>query len=153
MRRLNSFRDVTSDEGSAALEFVTTGMILLVPLVYLIVTVGSIQGGALAVEGASRQAARVYVEAATERDAAQRAETAVEFALADYGIPRQNASVTISCTPKPTQCLSRGAFVTVSVRAQVALPLAPPTLTLTTPLAVPVSSTATEQVSRFSEAG
>ena len=52
-----------SDDGSASLEFLTAGFILLLPIVYLILTVSSIQAGSLAVEGAARQAARVFVQA------------------------------------------------------------------------------------------
>ncbi|MDQ1574531.1 MAG: hypothetical protein QOH44_2090, partial [Actinomycetota bacterium] len=39
------------DGGSAALEFITAGLLLLVPLVYLILAMAAIQGGALSVEG------------------------------------------------------------------------------------------------------
>ena len=50
-------------DGSAALEFITAGFLLLIPLVYLILAMAALQGGALSVEGASRQAARVFVQA------------------------------------------------------------------------------------------
>ena len=46
------------DEGSAALEFILVGLVLLVPLVYLIVALGSIQGQSLGVETGARQLAR-----------------------------------------------------------------------------------------------
>lgn len=49
-----------SESGSASLEFVTVGVILLVPLVYLVLAVAAIQAGVLATEGAARHAARVY---------------------------------------------------------------------------------------------
>ena len=53
----------SSEAGSASLEFLTVGVILLVPLVYLVLAMSAIQAGALAVEGAARQAARVAVQA------------------------------------------------------------------------------------------
>ena len=37
-------------------------MLLLVPIVYLVLALASVQGGALAVEGAARQAARIAVQ-------------------------------------------------------------------------------------------
>ena len=77
---------LAGDDGTAALEFVTAGLILLVPLVYLILAVASVQAGALAVEGAARQAARVFVQAPTPDEAAARAARAIDFSLADYGI-------------------------------------------------------------------
>jgi Flp pilus assembly protein TadG len=149
MLRSRHCHDRSAERGSAALEFVTTGMILLVPLVYLVLAMSSIQAGALSVEGASRQAARVYVQARTSTEATQQAKLAVEFALADYGLRPDQATVSITCSPEPTNCLTRGGYVTVSVRASVSLPLAPPTLTLSKQTGVTVSSSATQQVSRF----
>ncbi|WP_411720466.1 hypothetical protein [Mycetocola sp.] len=138
------------DEGSAALEFVTAGLILLVPLVYLILTLSAVQGGALAVEGAARQAARVFVQASTSEQAADRAARAIDFGLADYGIASDAASVTISCSGSPAvSCPSRNAVVTVTVRVDVALPLVPDVLNLSQAASVPVQATARQQVSRF----
>ena len=51
-----------SEQGSASLEFITVGMVMLIPLVYLVLTMSAIQAGALAAEGAARQAARVFVQ-------------------------------------------------------------------------------------------
>jgi Flp pilus assembly protein TadG len=153
MPRSKFCRELADDEGSAALEFVTVGMILLVPLVYLVVAMSAIQAGALSVEGAARQAARVYVQADSTEQAESRAERAVDFALADYGLKPGNASVTITCSPHPASCLTRRGFVTVAVRATVALPLAPAALDASLPLSVPISATATQQVSRFWGAG
>jgi hypothetical protein len=140
---------LAGEEGSASLEFITAGLILLLPLVYLILTMSAIQGGALAVEGASRQAARVFVQSATVAEGQSSALRAVEFALADYGIDAEQATITITCRPQPADCLTRRGFVTVVVEAGVSLPLVPTALTVDAPLAVPVSSTATQQVSRF----
>ena len=137
------------DEGSASLEFITAGMILLVPLVYLVLTMSSIQAGALAVEGAARQAVRVFVQSESIGQAQASAERAVQFTLADYGLALDDATVSISCTPNPANCLTRQGFVTVSVSTAVSLPLIPPVLQLTLPLAVPLGATATQQVSRF----
>ena len=139
-----------SDErGSASLEFVTTGLVLLVPIVYLVIAMSTIQGAALAVEGASRQAARVFVESATLAEANASAERAVQFALADYGLDTEGVTVEISCSPKPAECLTRRGFVTVVVTSRSVLPLVPTVPDLDVPLSVPLSSTATQQVSRF----
>ncbi len=143
----------TNDEGSASLEFITAGFVLLLPLVYLVLTMSSIQAGAFAVEGASRQAARVYVQAPTIAEANAAASRAVEFALADYGLDTEGVTVTVSCRPNPGNCLQRRGFVTVRVATSVPLPLVPPVLDLDVGLAVPVDSSATQQVSRFAGAG
>ena len=124
-------------------------MILLLPMVYLILAIASIQSGALAVEGAARQAARVFVRAADESTAETAARRAVDFALADYGLDGAASGVQVSCSPEPGECLTRHGTVTVSVRLSVTLPLVPPVLDLGVPLSVPLESSATQQVSRF----
>jgi hypothetical protein len=138
-----------NDCGSASLEFITAGLVLLLPLVYLVLTMSSLQAGAFAVEGAARQAARVYVQAPSVAAANAAAGRAVEFALADYGLDASAVSVSVSCRPNPANCLTRRGFVTVVVTTTVPLPLVPPVLDLDVPLSVPVTSTATQQVSRF----
>jgi Flp pilus assembly protein TadG len=143
----------TDEAGSASLEFITAGMILLVPLVYLILVMSAVQAGALAVEGAARQAARVYVQSESPGAASAAAERAIRFALEDYGLDGDSASVSVSCSPNPAKCLTRQGFVTVSVGVSVSLPLVPPVLDLHLPLAIPLSAAATQQVSRFWGAG
>jgi hypothetical protein len=151
MPRSKRFRrgDILDEQGSAALEFITAGLLLLIPLVYLILAMAALQGGALSVEGASRQAARVFVQAPTAASGSARATTAVDFALDDFGIKHGSAKVTITCRPKPTKCLTRRGFVTVRVIVSVPLPLVPSALSVSTPLSIPMSATSTEQVSRF----
>ena len=144
---------LSRDEGSAALEFVTAGFLLLIPLVYLVLAMSAIQGGALSVEGASRQAARVFVQAGDAGSAQARAQTAVDFALDDFGLAATASTVEISCRPNPAACLTRRGFVTVTVTASVPLPLVPNVLALNTPLSIPIRATSTEQVSRFWGAG
>ncbi|MEP6482003.1 MAG: hypothetical protein ABJA94_08365 [Rhodoglobus sp.] len=150
MPRLKPWAD---DEGSASLEFVTVGMILLLPLVYLVLVVAAVQAGALAVEGAARQAARVFVQSADLASAQGAAVTAMQFALADHGVDDGTASIVVSCSPRPGDCLTRRGFVTVSIDLSVALPLAPPALGGGFPLSIPLHATATQQVSRFWGAG
>ena len=150
MQQWRLFRRKVADEvGTASLEFVTAGMILLLPMVYLVLTMSALQAGSLAVEGAARQAVRVYVQAPDTRDAEAEAERAIRFALADYGLDPSQASVVISCSPRPADCLRRRATVTITVGVSVGLPLVPSALTIGGPLTVLLRSTATEQVSRF----
>jgi len=150
MRRSRFWTEgIRDDEGNASLEFVTAGMILLLPLVYLVLTMSAIQAGALAIEGAARQAARVYVQAPDAAEAKASALRAVAFGLADYGLDGDDAEVTITCAPEPGECLTRRGFVTVQIAVRIPLPLVPPALTMDVPLAVPLEATATQQVSRF----
>jgi len=137
------------DAGSASLEFITAGLILLVPLVYLVVALSALQGGAFAVEGAAQQAARVYVQAPDEATANARAQRAVAFALADYGLPAGSAAVRIDCAEPGNGCLRRLSAVTVTVRIAVVLPLVPDVLSLPSAASIPLEATATQIVSRF----
>ncbi|MCP2030467.1 Flp pilus assembly protein TadG [Okibacterium sp. HSC-33S16] len=146
--QLRTWRALRDDSGTAALEFITVGLILLVPLVYLVLALASLQAGALAVEGAARQAARVFVQAPNADEAAARASRAIEFGLADYGLDAASASTTVRCTGA-ANCPSRNATVTVTVRVNVPLPLVPDVLDFSTAASVPIESSATQRVSRF----
>lgn len=137
--------------GSASLEFLTVGIILLVPLVYLVLALAAIQAGALGVEGAARQAARVAVIAADRGESDAAVDRAVLVALVDYGIDAAAASVSVICDR--TDCLEPGARVSVSVLARVELPLVPDFLASSAIGSVPIEASATQTVSRFAGAG
>lgn len=137
-----------AEAGTASLEFITAGMILLVPLIYLVIALSALQGGALAVEGAARQAARVYVQSPDLATASERAHRAVAFALGDYGLNAENAQVQIKCAGT-NHCLTRRGLVTVTVRINIALPLVPNLLALNQRASVPMTAASTQIVSRF----
>jgi len=81
---------VTADDGNASVEFVTVAVVLMVPLVYVLLTVFAVQRAAFAVSSAAREAGRAYVTAATHDAATTRAQEAADLALADQlpGAPR-----------------------------------------------------------------
>lgn len=135
------------DDGSASLEFVAAGLILLLPIVYLVLALAAIQAGAFAAEAAARQGARLFVQAQT-LDAAQAvADRAIQVALADYGVADGDAEVSITCAP--AACLDPGAIVTVAVTVSVPLPLVPAVLQGDFPLQVNLEGVAAQRVSRF----
>lgn len=150
MRSLKRWTErVTDESGSASLEFISVGLLLLVPIVYLVLALSALQCAALAVDGAARQATRIFVQGESVGEARSAAGRAIEVTLSDYGVDAAAASVEITCRPQPTACLTRRGFVTVTISVVVPLPLAPPVLDLDLPAGLPVSATATEQVSRF----
>lgn len=155
MPRARRFADAerVGDTGSASIEFLTVGLLLLVPLVYLVIALAAVQGAALGVEGAARQASRVFVQSPDEGAAEAAAAVAVDVTLHDYGVDAGGARIRITCAPHPDRCLARRALVTVRIDATVTLPLVPPALGAALPVRVPVEATATEQVSRFWGAG
>ena len=114
------------------------------------VTVSAVQAGALGVEGAARQAARVAVITSSPGETDAAVERAVRVTLADYGIDADAASVTVRCNR--ADCGEPGARVSVTVAARVELPLVPDVLSLTAVGSVPVEASATQTVSRFARA-
>lgn len=90
-------RRSTSEEGSASLEFIVAGLVLLVPIVYLVIVLSLTQSAVLAAKGGARHAARLFVQAPDATSAVDRAEEAVAFALEDQGIDASAARITISC--------------------------------------------------------
>ncbi|MCD2442587.1 TadE family protein [Agromyces sp. SYSU K20354] len=139
------------ERGSASLEFLTVGVLLLVPIVYLVLALASVQGGALAVEGAARQAARIAVQTGDRSGAAAAVDRAVRVTLADYGVDAGAASVVIDC--QSARCDAPGTRVRVTVEAHVRLPLVPDVLELGLAGTVPVEASATQTVSRFARGG
>lgn len=146
---LRAARRLASERGTAALEFVTAGLILLVPILYLVLALAGIQGAELAAAGAARQAARVYVQAYDEADAAADASAAVAFALADFRLPKDAATVRVDCSPAPDACLTRLGTVTVTVQVRAPLPLVPDVVDLRRDAAVTVQAVSTNRVSRL----
>jgi hypothetical protein len=137
------------DEGSASIEFITVGILMLVPTVYLVLALSAIQSASFAVEGAARQASRVFVQAETVEQGQAAASRAIAVTLADYGLDAADAKVVINCRPNPADCLTRRGFVTVTITMVAQLPLFPAVLETDIPPGVPIDSVATEQVSRF----
>lgn len=133
------------EQGSAVVEFIFLAVLLMIPLVYLILTVGQIQGGAYAVVGAADQAAKVFVMQRDLPAAQLAAEQAVRLAVEDMGFEASAAQLTISCS---AGCLTPGTTVSAHVQLRVELPVvgAVPGVNAN---AATVDSIATQKVGRF----
>ena len=135
-----------AQRGSAVVEFTFLSLLLMVPLVYFIITMGQLQGGSFAVVGAADQAAKVFVAQTDAAAGRAAAEQAVLLALADHGHPAANARVETSCAP--ADCLAAGSAVTVTVHLSVPLPFVPVSGVLNLN-AGQLSASATQLVGRF----
>ncbi|WP_253904339.1 hypothetical protein [Arthrobacter sp. Br18] len=131
--------------GSAVVEFTFLGLLLLVPVVYLVLTVGALQGGSFAVVGAADQAAKVYANAASQEAADQQARQAVLLALSDFGFSGEQVRIDIACEGT---CLAPASSVTVVVELEVPLPLIPTMPGINTSAAT-LTSTSTQIVERY----
>jgi hypothetical protein len=135
------------ERGSASLEFITLGVLLLVPLVYLVLALAAVQAGAFAAEGAARYGARVAVLARHDGSAPAAAERAVGLAFDDFGLTGATARTTVTCHPAG-RCTDAGARVRVEVTASVPLPFVPDVFGLRVG-AVGVEGVATQTVSKY----
>lgn len=147
MRRWS--RWVKNEDGSAALEFITVGLILLVPLVYLIATLGVIQEQTLGVEAAARHTARLIAQASDPASAATRGEQVLAAVVEEYGLDPESVEVSLACTPAGAECPAAGVTLTVTVRTRIELPLMPSVLGLDESTAIPVEAASVQKISRL----
>ena len=119
------------ERGSAVVEFVLLGLVLLVPLLYLALALSAVQRTAFGVTQAAREAGRAYVTG-TAATAPARAEAAARLALADQGVPVDGVRVRYG--PADAGCraagpapwpLDAGAAFAVCVSAPLRVPAVP----------------------------
>ncbi len=111
------------DAGAATVEFILVGLLLLVPLAYVVLTALTVQRTAFAVVEAARSGGRAFVTAPSGASARSRTVRAVDLALADQGAGAAGARLDIGCSATP--CLTPGATVRITVSATVRLPWLP----------------------------
>jgi hypothetical protein len=111
------------DDGNAILEFSFLGVLLLVPLVYVILIVLDIQKSAYAVTAATREAGRVFVAEGAHGAAYDHAFAAARIAMRDQGLDLAPGQLVITC--QFTDCDTAGGEIHVRIDRDVALPLLP----------------------------
>jgi hypothetical protein len=112
----------SDDRGSAVVEFVWLGVLLMVPLVYVVMTALTVQRAAFAETAAAREAARAYATAGSDAAGEQRAEEAVALVMRDHGVPWTASGRVVSCG----DCAyAPGSTFTVDLRRTVRLPFVP----------------------------
>jgi hypothetical protein len=131
-------------------EFLGVSLLLLVPLVYLVLSLGEVQAAVFASEGAAREAGRAIVRSASWEEGVARARAAVELAFHDQGIPVSGAdALRLRCELDP--CLTPGGRIVTEVDAAVPLPGVPRALAGRLPTHVPVSARFVAVVDEFRE--
>lgn len=132
-----------SERGSSMVEFIFLGVLLLVPVTYLIISASQLQAASFAAVGAADHAARTFATADTEAEGAARAKNAVDVALGNLAVDAHAATMAYRCSPS---CLEPGSTVSVDVSIRVGLPFLPPGVDLEFGSS---SSSATVRVDRF----
>jgi Flp pilus assembly protein TadG len=135
------------ERGGAIVEFHLLGILLLVPLVYVLLAVLEVQAAAFGVTQAAREAGRLFVATGD----AGSARAAARVALEDQGVQAGAAGVAFRCSGDP--CYSPGSEVTVTVSTVVRLPLLPDVLADAVNARVPVSATHGTVVDRYRDLG
>ena len=113
------------EAGSALVEFSWLAIILVVPLIWVVISVFEVQQGAFATSAAARAAGRAYALAPDDATGEARAIAAVEQVLADQGTPGQRARVRVSCDAPGDNCHVGTSVITVTVDSGVDLPFFP----------------------------
>ena len=106
-----------NERGDASVEFLGILVVLVIPVLYIVLAVGQVSAGAMAVDAGAREAARILAEdPAREADASH----AVALIVEDFGIDAQ-ADVSPNCVG----CEGDGGVVEVRVSVRVPLPFGP----------------------------
>ena len=116
------------ERGSALVELSWLGILLVLPMLWIVMSVFEVQRGAFGVSSAARSAARAYALAPDDATGLLRARAAARVALADQGLRDVRPEVAVTCTPYPGDCHQGTSVITVSVHSRVVLPLMPTAL-------------------------
>ena len=134
------------DEGRAILEFIFLGVLLLIPLTYLVLTAARLQAASFSASLAGREAGRAFVTATSDSEGYARARAAAALAFSDFSFDN-GAQVSVSCDGTP--CLRPDGSVTSTASIEVQLPLVPDFIAAHVPASVTISSTHVASVDRF----
>ena len=117
------------DDGTAVIEFVGVTLLLLLPLLYLLLAVFSVQRAAFGVTQAAREAGRAYSTAPSSAVGLQRAQYAARLTMTDQGVADRTS---VRFAPEGTNCgsssadgaasLTPGARFVVCVTSRAPLP-------------------------------
>src|SRR5699024_9646232 len=105
------------DSGTAAIEFIFASIVLLIPVIYLMLTLSQIQAPSYPSTTAAISSTRLPAPDANPSDA--RAEAVAKMHFSDFGLDGSPSSITYSCAGP---CAHAGSLVTARVETRVSLP-------------------------------
>ncbi|CAB4935301.1 unannotated protein [freshwater metagenome] len=129
-------RSASSDRGSAVTEFLVIGVLILMPLAYIVMSVMRVQAAAFASSQAAREAGRAFVSADSVPLGHQRADVAARLAFLDQGFELPGSALSVTCGGG--DCLAPGAVVSIDLNWAVDLPWIPSSLAGGRALSVPI---------------
>jgi zona occludens toxin (predicted ATPase) len=134
------------DDGNALVEFSYLALLLMVPLVYVLLSVFEVQRASFGVTEAARQAGRAYATSDTAAQGRARAAAAAELAMRDQGLTCRG------CLTGLSGALVPDGRITVTVEHFVRLPVLGAALGGSRG-GIPVEATHVEHVDRFRPSG
>jgi Flp pilus assembly protein TadG len=141
----------SDDCGNAMIEFVFLAVLLMIPLVYVLLSVFAVQRVAYAANAATREAGRAFATADSDAAGYDRAYAAAAVALADHGLTLSQGQPAIACSTRP--CLTPGARIDVTLDTEIPLPFLPRVLDGRAPASIGVHALHVAYVDEYREAG
>ncbi|MFK5646414.1 pilus assembly protein [Ornithinimicrobium sp. LYQ121] len=138
---------VSSERGSMTVEVAFLLVLLVVPLFYLVGTLGRLQAGAYAVSAAAREAGRAFATAESVDSATGRAQAAAALVFRSHGFLEGQGAVGVGCADPG--CLQPGSAVLVDASISVPLPLVPDFMAGSVPTTVSLTARHIEPVDEF----
>lgn len=111
------------DDGSATVEFIGLTLILLIPAIYLLLTISQLQAAGYAAVAAADQAAKTIGVGQNNQAAQYRAQETVHLTVESYRLDPDATEISIQCSND--DCTTPGTRVSVHVTIDVRLPLVP----------------------------
>lgn len=139
-----------SDQRSASIEFIVVGVAIILPLIYIVLTVLTLNAAQFAANQAARENVRAFVTSASNASGTKRAIVAVEQAFADHGLADAEPEIFTTCDH--IFCLTPGGKVSMEITVQVTLPFVP-RWGSSEVIIMPVTAQATLLVDQYREAG
>ncbi|MBB2890049.1 pilus assembly protein [Flexivirga oryzae] len=144
LSRLVHERD--AETGSALIEFIVIGLLLTLPVFYLVISLARLQAGAYAVASAARESSRMFVTAPDTASGQARAQAAAAMSFEDQGFAGRG-SMHIGCSRQP--CLSPDSVIDSVTDLDVDLPLIPDFLRGVVPSTIHLHSRHAEVVDHY----
>jgi len=139
-----------SDQGSASIEFIVVGVAIILPLIYIAITVLTLNSAQFAANQAARESVRAFVTSTSNSSGDKRAVVAAEQAFEDHGLADAEPEIFTTCDH--ISCLTPGGKVSMEITAQVPLPFVP-RWGSSDVITMPVTAQATLLVDQYREAG
>ncbi len=110
------------DGGSALVEFLGWAVVLLIPIVYLILTLTQLHAGKFAAASAAQGAARAFVTSQDVESAYQRASLSTRIALDDQGFNDIAVADVLAVRCERQACLTPDSHIWVAVEIPIRVP-------------------------------